>query len=145
VKLSAMSTPLVETDTTAEREALVTDVDGLTHLLGSACDACGTHTFPTQVSCPCCGGTSLSDTPLPRSGTVWTFTVQRFKPKPPFKSSGEFAPYALGYVDLGPIKVESVLSGREVADWTIGDRVELVVDRSSAKIAFTFAPAKVEL
>jgi uncharacterized protein len=140
--LVAMSTPIVATDTTAERDALVTAVDGVVHLVGSRCMTCDAHSFPTQSSCPRCGGVELLDTALPTNGTLWTYTVQRFKPKPPYRSDGEFVPYALGYVDLGPVKVESVLSGRAVDDWSIGDRVSLRIDRSSGRTSFTFSPAE---
>ena len=130
-------------DTTAERQALVTEVDGLTHLLGSVCGGCGTHSFPRQRSCPRCGGIELADTALPRQGKVWTFTVQRFKPKAPFRTEGEFEPFALGYVDLGPLKVESVLSGRAVGEWKIGSDVELVVRTVEGRMTFSYAPLEV--
>lgn len=40
---------------------------------------------------------------LPREGTLWSYTVQRFRPKPPYAGSGDdktFVPYAVGYVEL---------------------------------------------
>lgn len=52
----------------------------------------------------------MGDEPLPERGTVWSWTVQEFAPKPPFRMLDEvFAPYALGYVDLGDVLVESRL------------------------------------
>jgi uncharacterized OB-fold protein len=60
---------------------------------------------------------------LPRRGVVWTWTVQRFEPKPPYVAPpGGFAPFAVGYVDLGEVLVESLLLG----DPTIGAEVSLV-------------------
>lgn len=48
---------------------------------------------------------------LPPEGTLWAFTVQRFRPKPPYAGPGDnsdFEPYAVGYVELpGSIVVET--------------------------------------
>lgn len=48
---------------------------------------------------------------LPSEGTLWSYTVQRFRPKPPYKGPGDdaaFAPYAVGYVELpGALIVET--------------------------------------
>jgi len=36
---------------------------------------------------------------LPPSGTLWSYTVQRFRPKsPPYRGPEPFEPYALGYI-----------------------------------------------
>jgi uncharacterized OB-fold protein len=49
---------------------------------------------------------------LPDRGTLWTWTVQAFEPKLPYRvpESG-FTPYGVGYVDLGEVIVESRLAG----------------------------------
>jgi len=49
---------------------------------------------------------------LPDRGTLWTWTVQAFEPKAPYRvhASG-FTPYGVGYVDLGEVIVESRLAG----------------------------------
>jgi uncharacterized OB-fold protein len=47
--------------------------------------------------------------PLARTGTLWTYTVQGFRPKSPYDGPEEFSPYAVGYVDLGEVLVESRL------------------------------------
>lgn len=46
---------------------------------------------------------------LPVNGTLWSFTVQRFRLKsPPYAGPEEFTPYAVGYIELpGAIIVES--------------------------------------
>lgn len=62
---------------------------------------------------------------LPVAGTVWSWTVQRLRPK---RIAGEsFEPFALGYVDLGPLKIETRFGGKPFDSWQIGDRVELAV------------------
>jgi uncharacterized OB-fold protein len=117
-------------------------IDGRHHLAGSRCEACGTVTFPTQSACPRCGGTT-STLALPTEGTVWSWTVQRIAPKPPYVGPDPFVPFALGYVDLGPVRVESPLAGRPVESWRIGTPVSLVVgtDDDGSSRTFRFVPA----
>jgi uncharacterized OB-fold protein len=104
---------------------LVTATAGDDRLVGARCDVCATHVFPVQANCPRCGA-SMSATELPAVGTVWSWTVQRIRPKPPYAGPDEFEPFAVGYVDLGPLRVEGRLEGKPVASWHIGDAVHLV-------------------
>lgn len=70
---------------------------------------CGTTVFPSQPGCPRCGS-DMAPVALPDHGTIWTWTVQRFEPKPPYRAPDEgFSPYAIGYVDLGDVLVEARL------------------------------------
>jgi len=96
-------------DTRLVDESLFTDAGG-SALRGSACAACGTTTFPAQSSCPRCGGDLMAATALPTAGRLWSFIVQYFEPKTPLPGRGEFEPYGVGYVDLGPVIVESRLT-----------------------------------
>lgn len=53
---------------------------------------------------------------LSQTGTLWSWTVQRFRPKTPFNGRGgetDFAPYAVGYVELPG---ELIVEGRIVVD-----------------------------
>jgi uncharacterized OB-fold protein len=93
-------------------------------LRGSACASCGAHVFPAMGSCPMCTGTDVADVALPAEGRVWSWTTQHFEPKPPFRTDS-FAPFSIGYVDLGPVIVEGWLVGR--TQWTIGEPVRLVL------------------
>jgi uncharacterized OB-fold protein len=69
----------------------------------------------------------MSAHPLPRHGTLWTFTIQRFRPKPPYDGPIEFEPYAVGYVNLADqVLVEARLSLRPDQVPLIGDEMELV-------------------
>ena len=48
---------------------------------------------------------------LPVSGRIWSWTLQAFPPKPPYRSPvGGHQPYHLGYVDLGEVLVEARLA-----------------------------------
>jgi uncharacterized protein len=93
-------------------------------LRGSACADCGAHVFPAMASCPVCTGVDVAEVALPTTGTVWSWTTQHFEPKAPYRTDA-FAPFSIGYVDLGPVIVEGWLVGR--TDWAIGDAVRLVL------------------
>ena len=81
-------------------------------LIGGSCTACGTTTFPSQLSCPRCTGTDVRAVPLATTGRLWTWTVQAFEPKAPYRTpDAGFTPYGVGYVDLGDVIVESRLLG----------------------------------
>ncbi len=54
--------------------------------------------------------------------------MQRLRPKPPYSGPEPFRPFAVGYVDLGLLRVESPLIGHGVDEWRIGEPVELVVE-----------------
>ena len=60
-------------------------------------------------------------------GALWSFTVQRFRPKsPPYTGPEQFEPFALGYVELpGEVIVETRLT--RIGGLTIGMPVELVI------------------
>ncbi len=119
-------------------------------LLGGMCDACHSVTFPTQPSCARCGATAISQHPLPRRGTLWTFTTQDFLPKEPY-SSGEtmetFRPYGVGMIELGDVvKVEARLTESDPAKLQIGMEMELVIvpfrvdDDGTEVMTYAFAP-----
>jgi len=64
---------------------------------------------------------------LPPSGTLWSYTVQRFRPKsPPYRGPEPFEPYALGYIELpGALIVESRLTRVSFEQLHVGLQVEL--------------------
>ena len=79
-------------------------------LAGSRCSGCGTVTFPASSSCPRCMEQAMAPYALPDRGTVWTWTVQGFAPKPPYVPPVDgFHPFPVGYVDLGDVLVEAHL------------------------------------
>ena len=60
-------------------------------------------------------------------GTLWTWTVQAFEPKAPYRApEGGFVPYGVGYVDLGDVIVESRLLG-DPARFEIGMPMRLTL------------------
>lgn len=79
-------------------------------LLGGRCGACGTVVFPMARSCPRCSGADMARHPLADRGTIWSWTIQNFCPKPPYlPPPGGFAPFPVGYIDLGEVIVEGRL------------------------------------
>lgn len=87
--------------------------DSSPQLLGSRCQDCGEHAFPSQNSCRACSSERTEIVELGNSGTLWTWTIQSFMPKAPYltdETSENFRPYGVGYVELAcGIKVESRL------------------------------------
>jgi uncharacterized OB-fold protein len=116
-------------------------------LAGSKCAKCGTVTFPAQDGCASCTGDEMLPVELPQRGTLWSWTLQSFEPKPPYRApAAGFAPYAVGYVDLGEVIVESRLVGDD-AQWEIGLPVQLTLlplwdgDDDTTTVTYAFEPA----
>jgi uncharacterized OB-fold protein len=101
-------------------------------LLGSRCNNCGIATFPITDSCLACSGQDMEQEELPGRGTLWTWTVQQFMPKSPYKS-GEtmetFKPYGVGYLELpGGVRVEGRLTENDPAKIKIGMEMDVVFE-----------------
>jgi uncharacterized OB-fold protein len=110
-------------------------------LIGSACRRCGTVTFPRQAGCPRCTSTDVGEHPLARQGTLWSWTIQRFRPKsPPYTGPEAFEPYGVGYVELpGEVRVEARLTESDPARLRIGMAMELTLLEGTA---FAFKPVE---
>ena len=85
---------------------------------------------------------------LPHDGVLWSWTVQRFRPKsPPYAGPEAFEPYAVGYVALGDaIIVEGRLTGAPIDGFSIGMPMTLVREDfamadGGVASTFAFAPA----
>ena len=120
-------------------------------LLASRCRQCGIATFPAAESCMACSGQDVSIEELPRKGTLWTWTVQQFMPKSPYRSNETpetFTPYGVGYVELpGGVRVEGRLTENDPEKLAIGMEMELLFDTYRVEengdeiISFFFKPA----
>ena len=119
-------------------------------LLASRCQNCGRAAFPAQASCAACCSTDVVSEELPREGTLWTYTIQRFMPKRPY-NTGEtqetFQPYGVGYVELpGGVRVEGRLTESDPEKLEIGMPMEVVFypirkdEDGAAVINFAFSP-----
>jgi uncharacterized OB-fold protein len=120
-------------------------------LLASRCKACGVASFPANTSCMACSGQNVELEELPGRGTLWTWTVQRFMPKPPYHSNETpetFKPYGVGYVELaGGVRVEGRLTESDPAKLQINMPMEVVFapyrrePNGDEVIGFFFRPA----
>jgi uncharacterized protein len=117
-------------------------------LIGATCRDCGTTTFPSQASCPRGCGEDMEARQLEPAGTLWSFTVQGFRPKPPYAGPEPFEPYGVGYVELaGQVIVESRLTVSDPEQLEIGMSMRLVVEpfredeQGNDVVTFAFAPA----
>jgi uncharacterized OB-fold protein len=118
-------------------------------LIGGRRHADGRIVFPMPVGAQA----ALHDpTPLSREGTLWSFTVQRFRPKtPPYagaEDEGGFTPYAVGYVELaGEVIVEGRIRTADPDALKIGEPMRLVLepfataDRGEV-LSYAFAPIR---
>lgn len=106
-------------------ERVAADPEVSPTLRGGRCAECATVTFPFQEGCPRCGTVGMTTAALPSEGELWSFTVQGFEPKTPYRGNGAFEPYGVGYLDLGDVLVESILTENDPSKLRIGDRMRL--------------------
>ena len=94
------------------------------HLIGGRHRQTGRVVFPLDTN-----DEQFEAVALPSSGTLWSYTVQRFRPKtPPYMGPEQFEPFALGYVELpGAVIVESRLTGVPFDQLRIGMPLTLTI------------------
>jgi uncharacterized OB-fold protein len=119
-------------------------------LKASCCSSCRALAFPAGVSCRHCGGLEVVQVLLPRRGKLWAWTIQRFMPKAPYRSTeteATFTPYGLGYIELpGTLCIESRLMENDPKRLRIGLEMELVIypqwleEDGTAVMSFAFKP-----
>jgi uncharacterized OB-fold protein len=107
----------------------------------------GRHRQSGRITFPCPNDTQYEAVPLGRRGHLWSYTVQRFRPKsPPYAGPVDFTPWAIGYVELpGEVIVEAWLTGVAFEDIRIGMALELApqpLGGVSDLIVPAFAPAR---
>jgi uncharacterized OB-fold protein len=124
---------------TVDPAAPVEVFEGEPRLVAARCGACGALAFPPRPRCAACGG-EVERVPLPRRGTLWTWTTQGFEPpSPPYVAEGEFEPYAVGYVELpGFLRVEARLTESRPERLRIGMPMALVVSSNGGRPSFAF-------
>jgi len=104
-------------------------------LLGSRCTSCGSYFFPKEsfyCKNPNCQGSEFEEVPLSRTGKLWSFTNNCYKPPPPYVSPDPFVPYTIAAVELSAEKIVvlgQVVPGVSVGDLKAGMDMEMVVDK----------------
>ena len=103
-------------------EGLVTD-DTPPHLIG------GRERTSGRIVFPCPHGALYEPVALSRTGTLWSYTIQRYRPKtPPYAGPEAFRPWPVGYVELpGEVIVEARLTDVAFEDIHIGMPLELTM------------------
>lgn len=109
-------------------EGLYRVVDGEPRLLGGRRKSDGKYAFPLPQGA---AGALYESVELASEGVLWSYTVQRFRPKTPYAGAGDdktFQPYAVGYVELpGQIIVESHIATDDFNALKIGLPVRLTL------------------
>lgn len=110
------------------REGLFTEDANGVRLIGGLCRECAEIVFPANPFCPRCCRETTEPVALSRRGVLYSFTVQRFKPPPPYCGPDPFVPYGVGLIELpGGVRITSVLKA-EPDDLHVGMEMELVVE-----------------
>ncbi|HSE98821.1 MAG TPA: OB-fold domain-containing protein [Blastocatellia bacterium] len=110
------------------REGLFEVLEDGPHLTGSRCRECGEVTFPANAFCPQCCTETTENVSLSRRGTLYSFTVQRFKPPPPYRAPDPFVPYGVGMIELPEgLRVTAVLEEGDPERLRVGMEMELVL------------------
>lgn len=91
-----------------------------------------------RIVFPCPAGADYEPYPLRRQGRLWSYTIQRYRPKtPPYAGPEAFEPWAVAYVELaGETIVETRLANVAFDAITIGMELELTqipFERSGAE------------
>lgn len=89
----------------------------------------GRHRESGRIVFPCPEGNDYEPWPLGREGRLWSYTIQRYRPKsPPYLGPESFAPWPVGYVELpGETIVEARLTDVEPDAIRIGMALELAL------------------
>ena len=120
--------------------------------IGTRCASCGALYFPQTPSCrnPDCREKAVGPERLPAHGVLYSFTVQRYRPPPLFRTD-DWAPYALGLVDLGEgLRVMGMLTGVDPEALAIGLPVRLTTgmlyadEEGAPVLTYMFAPVETQ-
>jgi uncharacterized OB-fold protein len=121
-------------------------------LLGSRCNQCAEATFPAQPDCRSCGSRQTTIVELGDRGILWTWTIQTFMPKQPYRSDETpetFRPYGVGYVEMpGGVRVEARLQANSSDQLQIGMPMQLDIipfrtdKNGDQKMTFSFSAAQ---
>jgi uncharacterized OB-fold protein len=82
--------------------------------------------------------------PLSRTGTLWSWTRQDFRPKEPYTGPEPFEPYLLGFVELpNETIVETRIADAKLEDLKLGMTMEfVVVPFDNHRSTYAFRPEK---
>jgi uncharacterized OB-fold protein len=128
-------------------EGLFEVEDGVPHLIGARRLSDSRMVFPAPTGPEAANYERIRLSPY---GQLWSFTVQRFRPKsPPYAGDDDektFRPYAIGYVELpGEVIVEARIDTEDFAGLKVGApmRLKLAPFRRAGGevLSYAFEPA----
>jgi uncharacterized protein len=108
--------------------------DGAPALLGSKCTSCGNIAFPKETYfCrnPHCRGKEFDETPLSRTGKIWSYTDAGYQPPEPYVAADPYVAFSICAVELAAeqmVVMGQVVPGVGIDDLHVGAEVELVLD-----------------
>ena len=108
-------------------------LDDEPRLLGRRDPASGTYFFPKDVAVSRAPGydqVELEDVPLSRTGRLWSYTTNYYKPPEPYVSPEPFEPYTVAAVELGEermVVMGQLADGVDPASLEVGMEMELVL------------------
>lgn len=87
----------------------------------------GRNSVTGRIVFPCPPSAEFEPYPLKREGVLWSYTIQRYRPKsPPYAGPEAFRPWPVAYVALeGETIVEARLANVEFDAIDIGMKLEL--------------------
>lgn len=88
----------------------------------------GRNRVTGRIVFPCPEGADFERYPLKRFGKLWSYTIQRYRPKsPPYAGPEAFSPWPVGYIELeNETIVEARLTDMDFANIQIGMALEMV-------------------
>jgi uncharacterized OB-fold protein len=104
------------------------------HLLGSRCTRCQSYFFPKEsffCGNPACSGSEFEEVRLSRTGKLWSFTNNCYRPPAPYVSPDPFVPYAIAAVELSRermVVLGQVAAGVDFGALKAGTEMELVLE-----------------
>ncbi len=102
-------------------------------IIGSRCKSCGHYFFPKGKFCrnPYCENTeSTEDVKLSNKGTLFSYTINYYRPPQPYHSPDPFIPFGLAVVELPEgIRIQGQIpKGIDFSKLKIGIEMEVVRD-----------------
>lgn len=111
-------------------EGLFEMFDDGPHLIGGRCRECAEVTFPANPFCPRCCRQTTEKIALGRRGVLYSFTIQRFRPPPPYRGPDPFAPYGVGLIELPEgLRVTAVLEESDPERLRVGMEMGLLITK----------------